>query len=435
MKARILLIGVGLASALALAAGPTLAGVILAMNREAQTRVPEFALDGRAPNDQELEPSVEAAFQAESYPPETTARLAFFNRATGVRLQVFRVGAEKARTRNNEMRGVPVTRRLTIGTTTSSRVVHVRIGNWASGVYFARLDASDGRVGFAPFVVRPRRFGEHRVAVVMPTFTWQAYNIRDDDKNGRSDSWYGDWYCNHARLYRPYLSRGVPYHFRTYDLPFLHWLVRNDKQVDFLTDNDLDTARSADELARAYDLIIIPGHHEYVTTNEYDVVEGYRDRGGSLVFLSANNFFWRVEKRGDVLWRIKRWRDLGRPEAALIGVQYIGNQRKFGRYVVLDAKSEPWLFAGTGYRKGSLFGYGGIEIDAISPSSPKNVRLVARIPNVFGPGRHAEMSIYRTKSGGLVFAAGSFTLAGSSDCPDISRMLENLWATMTTGRP
>ena len=311
------------------------------------------------PHEQELQPSVEAAFQAESYGPGTTASLAFFNRAGGVRLQVFRVGPERARTRNNEMRGVPVTRRTAVGDATTGRIVRVRIGTWPSGVYFARLDASDGRVGFAPFIVRPQHFGEHRVAVVMPTFTWQAYNIRDDDKDGRSDSWYGDWHCNHARLYRPYLSRGVPYHFRTYDLPFLRWLVRNDRQVDFLADSDLDTARGADELARAYDLMIFPGHHEYVTTNEYDVVEGYRDRGGSLMFLSANNFFWQVVKRGSVLERTKRWRDLDRPEASLIGIQYIGNQRKFGRYVVLDAKAEPWFFEGTGYSRGRSSGTAG----------------------------------------------------------------------------
>jgi hypothetical protein len=101
---------------------------------------------------------------------------------------------------------------------------------------------------------------------------------------------------------------------------------------------------------------------------------------------------------------------------------------------VLDEKSESWIFSGTGLHRGSRFGYGGIEIDAIAPSSPRNVRLIARIPNVFGPGRHAEMTVYRTRSGGKVFAAGSFTLAGSSECPDVSRILENLWASMTDER-
>ena len=45
------------------------------------------------------------------------------------------------------------------------------------------------------------------------------------------------------------------------------------------------------------------------------------------MFLSANNFFWRVTRHGDFLTRKAQWRDLGRPESALIGVQYIGNDR------------------------------------------------------------------------------------------------------------
>jgi hypothetical protein len=379
-----------------------------------------------------LEPAVQAAFQRESYAPGTIAALRFFNRAPRVAIQIFLVGPERSRTvGTNEMRGVPVTRRVPIGSSAPGRTVRVTVGRWPSGLYFARLDSSNGRVGFAPFVVRPRRLGEHRVAVVLPTLTWQAYNLRDDEGDGRGNSWYADWEQDFVRLYRPFLNCGVPYHFKSYDLAFLHWLVRNDKRVDFLADTDLDAAPGGEALARAYDLIVFPGHHEYVTTREYDVIEGYRDRGGNLVFLSANNFFWRVVKRGAVIERTKRWRDLGRPEAALIGVQYTGNKLAFGRYVVLDERSESWIFSGTGLQRGSRFGYGGIEIDGIAPSSPRNVRLIARIPNVFGPGRHAEMTIYRTRSGGKVFAAGSFTLAGSSECPDVSRILENLWASMT----
>ena len=44
--------------------------------------------------------------------------------------------------------------------------------------------------------------------------------------------------------------------------------------------------------------MVFPGHHEYVTRREYDAVEGFRDRGGDLIFLSANNFFWRVDITG-----------------------------------------------------------------------------------------------------------------------------------------
>ncbi len=101
------------------------------------------------------------------------------------------------------------------------------------------------------------------------------------------------------RLGRPYLSRGVPHNFRRYDLPFLNWLARTGREVDMLAQSDLESASSARALAAAYDLIVFPGHHEYVTAREYDLVEGYRNLGGNLLFLSANNFFWRVVRSGD----------------------------------------------------------------------------------------------------------------------------------------
>jgi hypothetical protein len=137
--------------------------------------------EGRAPTRTELLPSVEAAFQSESYAPGQTARIVISNRARGLRLQVFRSGPERIVTRSNStMHGVRVMRPARIGTSTGRRVVEVSIGDWPSGLYFARLSAEDGRVGFAPFVVRPRRIGKHRVAVVLPTLTWQAYNLHEN---------------------------------------------------------------------------------------------------------------------------------------------------------------------------------------------------------------------------------------------------------------
>ena len=46
------------------------------------------------------------------------------------------------------------------------------------------------KVGYAPFVLAPTRLGEHRIAVVMPPQTWQAYNFQDVDGNGYGDTWY-----------------------------------------------------------------------------------------------------------------------------------------------------------------------------------------------------------------------------------------------------
>ena len=397
------------------------------------TRV-EPTPEGRAPTRAELAPAVEAAFALESYAPKETAKLVISNRARGIRLQIFQSGPESIVTRSNlTMNGVPVTGTRSIGSSSGHRVVRVQVGAWLSGLYFARLRAADGRVGFAPFVVRPRWLGVHRIAVVLPTLTWQAYNLRDEDGDGIGDSWYADWKVKTVRLGRPYLSRGVPYNFRSYDLPFLHWLARTGKDVDVLSQSDLESARSARVLASAYDLIVFPGHHEYVTFREYDLVEGYRNLGGSLMFLSANNFFWRVEKHSGVVRKTRLWRDLGRPEAALIGVQYLANGKAPRRpWIVRSSRAASWILAGTGLRAGSKLGRGGVEIDRRSPASPAGLEVVAEIPDLFGPGRTAQMTYYETKGGAKVFAAGAFyfTRLAHVDATT-SRILDNLWVRLS----
>jgi hypothetical protein len=320
------------------------------------------------------------------------------------------------------------------------------VGRWASGLYFARLTSRDGLVGHAPLVVRSRRLGEHRVAVVLPTQTWQAYNFRDDNGDGPADTWYAG-NGNVVRLFRPFLDRGVPCHFRHYDVPFLHWLARTGKHVDVLADGDLDRTTGG-RLAAAYDLIVFPGHHEYVTTREYDAIEHYRDLGGNLMFLAANNFFWRVIRRHGTLTRTNRWRDLSRPEAALIGAEYRGNDRgqHKGPWIVRRTAATSWLFEGTGLTTGSRFGSGGIEIDATAAASPPGTLVLAEIPHLYGPTFTAQMTYYETPGGAKVFAAGAFNLVESVLEPDAplpdrlalraepgaQRMLENLWTHLTS---
>ena len=420
----------GVRNASLLVAGALLAVFLLGLG----TRHPQQQdedLEGRAPTAEELRPSVEAAFPHESYAPGATATIVLFNRAPRVTVRVFHAGPEHIRTFGySELQGVPVTASESIGSVHEGSTVAIRIGDWPSGLYFARLAAADGRVGFAPFVVRPAQLGEHRVAVVLPTLTWQAYNLRDDNGDGKGDSWYAHWNVHTVRLGRPFLNRGVPYNFRRYDLPFLHWLARSGHPVDILSDADLASAESAQSLASAYDLIVFPGHHEYVTSREYALVDGYRDLGGNLAFLSANNFFWQVVRHGNVIEKTEQWRDLGRPEASLIGVQYRGNDRggHHGAWIARDAGAASWFFAGTGLQEGSSFGSGGIEIDKTGPDSPAGVDVLAEIPDIFGPGFTAQMTYYETAAGAKVFAAGAFRFASAVlGDPVVHRLMENLW--------
>jgi len=184
-------------------------------------------------------------------------------------------------------------------------------------------------------------------------------------------------------------------------------------------------------------LIVFEGHEEYVTEHEYDVVQQFRDAGGNLMFLSANNFFWRVDRQGTVLTRIAPWRSQGRPEAALIGVQYRANDdgQRQGVYTVQSTAAEPWLWDGTGLTDGSTFGQYvggyGIEIDGTTADSPPGTTVVAQIPDLLGPGLTAQMAYYETPAGAKVFAAGVLDFGGSSTFWPVKRMLDNLWARLS----
>ena len=396
----------------------------------------EEAEEGYAPSKAIQVPrTIEAAFPRESYPPRSTARLILWTPRRRLTMRVIQVGPETIPTKNNAViNGVPIGDARDLGVRRAGSRIRVSIGDWPSGLYAVELRAPHGWRGFAPFVVRPRRLGEHQVAVVLPTQTWQAYNFHDDNRDGQPDTWYAGWRTNVARLGRPFMNRGVPTGFRHYDLHFLQWLARKKHEVDVLTDADLDRTRSARRLAHAYALIVFPGHHEYVTEREYDVVTRYRDLGGNLMFLSANNFYWKVVRRGNVMQRVVRWREIGRPEAALIGVQYRANDdgRHRGAWIVRETPTTTWLFAGTGLRTGSALSNGGIEVDHTAPSSPRATHVVAEIPNIFRRGITAQMTYYETRGGARVFAAGAFTIAGSALQPPVSQVLERLWTRMST---
>jgi hypothetical protein len=383
-------------------------------------------------------PRIEVAFRRESYRSGSIGKLVIFSkRVRKVSVQLFRAGTEHDRiSARDEMQGTPVSGLRRLGVVRRKQAISVPIPNSPSGLYFAKVTGPRQRVGYAPFIIRPGRLGDERVAIVLPTLTWQAYNRRDDDGDGRADTWYADRTVTRVLLNRPFDQRGVPPNYKYYDQPFLRWLIDTKRTVDYLAQSDVAEATGW-RLAAAYDLLVFPGHHEYVTSREYDAVEGFRNRGGNLMFLSANNFFWKTVIRGNHMSRVAKWRDVGRPEAALIGVQYIGNDGGTHRdaYHVLETKSARWLFEGTELIHGSTFAGGfGIEIDKRGPSSPRSLRVLAELPNLLGPGKTAQMTYYE-KRGARVFAAGSFGLAGSLGRSPVNVMMENLWAHLAPAAP
>jgi hypothetical protein len=381
---------------------------------------------------------IEAGFARASYAPGETGTVTIAADAQSLELQVFRYGGVAPGETDLHTNAVAMTPPVRIDWSAHANapasVRLVRAGRWPSGLYFLRLTSDDGRTGYAPFILRPAKLGTARAAVVLSTNTWQAYNFHDRDGDGWGDSWYVSGAIKSIDVTRPFLDFGVPFRFKDWDLTFIAWLNRTRKKVDFLADEDLDRVATGDELRRAYDVVLFPGHAEYVTAHAYDVVDRFRDLGGNLGFLAANNFFWSVVRKGNKLVKGPLWRDLGRPESRLVGTQYVGsdNGQKRAPYTVTGVAAAPWLFDGTGLADGSTFGSYGIEVDARSKHSPAGTLLLAHAPDLMGPGRSAEMTYYETPRGARVFSAGAIDFAASIEDPRIERLLENLWARLST---
>jgi N,N-dimethylformamidase beta subunit-like, C-terminal len=386
---------------------------------------------------------IDASFNKPSYLPGENAQIRVATDEPAVTYKVFHAGPEQLITyADNQLAGVdtgaaPLTLDWTLWRD-RPHTISFQIPTLPSGLYFLQFSGPDGRVGYAPFVVHPATLGlTSRVLVVLPTNTWEAYNFQDVNGDGYGDTWYAGPPNRTVDLSRPYIARGVPPHYYRYDLPFLHWFYWSGKTAEFIADSEFDSIARGDDLARAYDLIVFEGHEEYVTTHEYDLVQRFRDLGGNLVFLSANNFFWKVDKTGQILRKIGKWRDAGRPEAGLIGVEYRANDdgQHQALYTVENTAAAPWLWAGTGLTEGSTFGQFvggyGIEVDMTAPESPPGTIVLAEVPDLFGPGIGAQMAYYETPVGAKVFAAGALDFGGSSTFWPVKQMLENIWARLS----
>jgi hypothetical protein len=69
----------------------------------------------------------------------------------------------------------------------------------------------------------------------------------------------------------------------------------------------------------------------------------------------------------------------------------------------------------------------------MTSASPRSTKLVADIPNLYGPGMTAQMTYYE-KAGAKVFAAGAFTIAGGVRQPKVNQLLDNLWKRLANDR-
>jgi hypothetical protein len=330
----------------------------------------------------------------------------------------------------------------------------VRIGrSWVSGYYIAELVVRSGplagRGSWVPFVVRELRSRRSAILVQAAVNTWQAYNTW----GGRSLYWnhtgIGD---NRVSFNRPYTMSGAPPEGgpganlpSAWEFPLARFLERYGYDVSYTT--DVDTDRNPAELLR-HRLVMTAGHDEYWTKTMRDAFEAARAGGVNLAFMGANTGYWQMryengrrtiveyrtadqDPETDPALKTITFRELGRPECKLLGVQWgeIGN----ADYTAVGAgiaPKDPW-FVGTGLTRSDLLpDLVGYEYDTLFTNCEQpgtTILFEAR------PRNHldADAVRYTAPSGSVVFSSGSIRFAtrldditGRGD-PRLQRFLRN----------
>lgn len=303
--------------------------------------------------------------------------------------------------------------------------------SFRSGMYSAFLKDANNTAMYVTFIVKPHTRGQVSLAVIASTNTWNAYN----NWGGKSLYVPDPGYAKYLSLLRPN-PRGAPIfagreHLASAENLILSWLEKNGYRYDLFSDIDLHTDST---LLDNYRTVVLNTHPEYYSSEMIDHLQRFLARGGNLLYLGGNGMYWKVtfdlknsvmecRKDGSVHSQTGErgglWRNLGKPEAAILGVGYTGpGYNTFAPYRVLAGSH--WAFQGTGLETDALFGLegsnggpaSGWETDKIDPvASPGQTVVLARGTNLNNGG--ADMTYYDHPGGGFVFSAGSLSYGGA----------------------
>ncbi|MBJ7452334.1 MAG: immunoglobulin domain-containing protein [Blastococcus sp.] len=306
--------------------------------------------------------------------------------------------------------------------------------SWPSGFYMAALKVTSGNgTGSArrlPFVVRAPSSQNSRVVVIVPVNTWQAYNGWGG--NALYDNHSADGQrASHVSFERPWMEGVEQSTWRYDELNLVRFLERNDVDVSYITDQDVSTDPG---VLDGHNVVMTSGHDEYWTKEHFDALEDARDAGQNLAFMGANIGYWQVryanggrtmigyksldDPIADPALKTARFRDTGRPECTLLGVQYMASGWPLGDSAdlgVVDASlNDPW-FAGTGFTPGATITDGlGYEWDQIVPGCA--TQPLTRLFQWQAPGWPVADSVrYTAPSGAKVFSAATLQFSWGLD--------------------
>ncbi len=371
-----------------------------------------------------------------------------------------------------------------------------------SGAYAARLSAGNAYYHI-PFYVRPPRgAATAKIAYLAATATYTAYTnnvsrftaARTEVDKGRLTvldaidshllerpemglSCYdrhrdgsGVYYSSRLRPANNIRPDGRLWNYAV-DLFVIHWLEHVGEPYEVITDEDLH--REGPEILAAYRVLVTGSHPEYYSLTMLDAVEDWLRRGGRLMYLGGNGFYWRIayhpERPGVI--ELRRAEDGARTWEAAVGEYYHSFTGEYGGMWRRNYRP-PNKIAGVGFiaqgfdasshyrrrpesrdpRAAFVFkgvedeilgdfgvldgGAAGLELDRYDPvlGSPPHALVVASsedhsnlyllvneeigsmspaIDGVHNPDIHADMVFFETEGGGAVFSTGSIAYAGS----------------------
>lgn len=371
-----------------------------------------------------------------------------------------------------------------------------------SGIYAARLSAGEAEF-WVPFFARPRRgTANASVAFLASTASYIVYgNNRGRFVSSAAELYHGrltimdatdELFFSHPQVglstydrhsdgsgvcyasrHRPLLNvrpTGRHWNFNL-DLFILDWLEHIGVPYDVITEEDLHEEGLG--LLAPYAVVLTGSHPEYDSLEMLDALDAYTRRGGRLMYMGGNGFYWRIAHHptrqgilevrraegGVRAWDAEPgeyfhsftgeygglWRRQGRAPQCLAGVGFISQGfDKCSYYRATEARKNPrvaFMFEGIDDELIGDFGIlqggaAGLEIDSVDHAlgTPAHALVVARSENhsntyelvaeevrvphgatnaVQNPDIHADLVFFEVEGGGAVFSTGSIAFAGS----------------------
>ncbi len=256
-----------------------------------------------------------------------------------------------------------------------------------SGLYAVRLRAGEEEEHL-PFIVKPRKGQEQKIAFLLPTASYLAYANEHMGTNaalvellcGRlpildkqslfltehreyGASCYdthsdGSGVCYSSRL-RPILNMR-PKHISPLggqgsslwqfnaDTHITDWLEAMGYAFDVITDEDLHY--EGYELLKPYTVILSGTHPEYHSLAMWEAMKAYQQNGGRLMYMGANGWYWRIAFHPEVPGVIEVRRAEGgiRTWAAEPGEYYHSFTGEYGGLWRRQSRP-PQMMVGTGF--------------------------------------------------------------------------------------